>query len=259
MIRLDGINYEVAFLEGNRELNPNNVKAHQESLKKFGTNFNALSYIQGDAEGLNGKKIMDVETGEEVPEEKKGDYIVVLDGQHRFKAALELEKSNLFDLANLKWAKVVVPQGRTIEDVLIEINTVGQKWKGTDFIAGHILRNPDEPVGRFAYELSKQGVSAKTINKYLFFNDRFSWGKISEDGLATAKVNLDRAKTIWSVVCTFPEKVRKQSHIIDKIINEGNWENTLDRVKAITEEDKKKLGKIKKIGELKNATLELIH
>lgn len=248
------VQYEVAFLEGNRKLIPNNVKAQMESLKKFGTNFNALTYIKGDA--ANGKKIVDVETGEEVPEENKSSYIVVLDGQHRYKAALELAKSYQFDLSNLKWTEAVIPEDKTIEDVLIEINTVGQKWKGTDYITGYNLRNPDEPVGKFARELANYGLSGKTINKYLFFCDKFNWGK--EDNLVTDKANLERAKDIWEVVSTFPDKVKKQSYIIDKIISEGSWRETLNRVRDITNEDKLELGKIKNLKELKAATLKLL-
>lgn len=254
MVHINGIHYEVAFLEGNRKLNPNNVKAQMESLKKFGTNFNALTYIKGDA--AKGKNIVDVETGEEVPKEKRSSYIVVLDGQHRYKAALELSKSKQFDLSNLKWTEAVIPEGSTIEDVLIEINTVGQKWKGTDYITGYNLRNPDEPVGTFARELANYGLSGKTINKYLFFCDKFNWGK--EDNLVTDKANLERAKDIWEVVSTFPDKVKKQSYIIDKIISEGSWRETLNRVRDITDDDKLKLGKIKNLKELKAATLELL-
>lgn len=246
--------HKVAFLEGNRKLNPNNVKALKESLKKFGSNLNALTYIK--AEDLKGRKIIDVEIGEEVPEGSRGGYIVVLDGQHRYKAALELSKSGEFNLDNLKWSEVDVPEGKTIEDVLIEINTVGQKWKGTDYITGYCLRNPDEPVGKFAKELADEGLSGKTINKYLFFIDKFNWA--TESNLVTDKANLERAKDIWHVVSTFPDKVKKQSYIIDVIISEGSWKETLERVKAISDNDKQRLGKIKKLKELKEATLKLL-
>lgn len=254
MIKINGNNYQVAFLEGNRKLNANNVKALRESLKKFGRNLNALTYIK--AEDLKDRKIVDVETGEEVLNENRSSYIVVVDGQHRYKAALELSKSYQFNLDNLKWAEVEVPEGKTIEDVLIEINTVGQKWKGAEFITGYCLMNPDEPVGKFAKELADEGLSGKTINKYLFFIDKFNWAK--ESNLVTAKADLERAKAIWLVVSTFPDKVRKQSYIIDVIISEGSWKETLERVKAITDDNKQRLGKIKKLAELKAATLELL-
>lgn len=255
MVTINNNQWQVAFLEGNRKLNPNNVKALKESLKKFGSNLNALTYIK--AEGLKGRKIIDVETGEEVPEESRGSYVVVLDGQHRYKAALELSKSDEFNLDNLKWSEVVVPEGKAIEDVLIEINTVGQKWRGTDYIAGYCLKNPNEPVGKFAYELAKQGVSGKTVNKYLFFTDKFNWGK-EADSIAD-KANLERAKAIWDVVSTFPDKVKRQSYIIDVIISEGSWKETLERVKAISDDDKQRLGKIKKLKELKDTILELLN
>ena len=246
---------QVAFLEGNRKLNTNNVKALKESLKKFGRNLNALSYIKGDAEQLKGRKIIDVETGEEVPEENKCSYRVVLDGQHRYMAALELSKSGEFNLEDLKWTEVTVPEGKTIEDVLLEINTVGQKWRGTDYIAGYCLKNPDEPVGEFAYKLAKQGVSGKTINKYLFFEDKVNWGK-EGDSIAN-RAKLDRAKAIWDVVSTFPDKVKRQGYIIDEIIHKGSWEKSLEWLKELPEDDKQKLGKIKTLKGLKEAIKNL--
>lgn len=241
MIQIKENQYKVAFFVGNRVINTNNVKKHKESLLEYGKNLIALTYIKGDDDALKGKMIVDAVDGTKIPEESKAQYVVVVDGQHRFLAAKELADENKFELANLVWDEVVIPEGKTVEDVLTEINTVGQKWRGTDHIAGYALRHPEDETVKFAQSLGNNGLSSKTINKYLFFNDRFNWGKVNEEDLKGA--NVERAKKIWEVVETFPKKVKQSSLIIDYIISSGQWVEVLDKVAAITEEDKKTMDK----------------
>lgn len=254
-IHINGSEYGVAFFEANRNINPNNVKSHKKSLKECG-NLTPLTYIKADAEQMKDKKIVDATDGSEVAEDQLTNYIVVVDGQHRYKAARELEEEGNFDMDALTWSEVNVPEGKTVEDVLVEINSVGQKWKGNDYVAGYALRHNGNEIVCFAKELADEGVTSKTINKYLFFNEKFSWANPDEEKLK--KANLARAKQIWNVVKTFPKNVKTKSCIIDDIIAEGNWNATLDKVKGITDEDKEKLGKIKKVQELKVAYEKLM-
>ena len=141
---------KIAFVDGNRAINENNVEKHVESLKEFGKNLVPLLYV--DATEVGNRKIFDAITDEEVKPEQYGDYNVVLDGQHRFKAALRLadsDEANGFTLDNLKWEKVDL-NGKSFEDILIEVNTRTQPWKGADYINGCILHEPDNEVFRFA-------------------------------------------------------------------------------------------------------------
>lgn len=54
---VDGNNFCVAFLEGNRKINPNNVKKMEKSLKKFGQNILPMVYVKADDARLNGRKL----------------------------------------------------------------------------------------------------------------------------------------------------------------------------------------------------------
>lgn len=249
-IKVNETEFGVAFFEANRSINPNNVKNHKKSLKECG-NLTPLTFIKANAEQMKGKKIVDATDGSEVTENQLSNYIVVVDGQHRYKAARELEKEGNFDMDALTWSEVKVPEGKIVEDVLVEINSVGQKWKGNDYVAGYALRHNGDEIVSFAKELANEGVPSKTINKYLFFKEKFCWANPDEDELK--KANLDRAKQIWGEVKTFPKNVKIKSYIIDDIIAEGDWNTTLDKVKGITDEDKEELGKIKKVQELKDA------
>lgn len=256
---VDGNNFGVAFLEGNRNINPNNVKKMEVSLKEFGKNLMPMVYIKADDARLNGRKLKDAIDGTTVEEGNRANYIVVLDGQHRFAAAVKMEKEG-FDTSKLLWEELKLDKNKTIEEALIEINSVGQMWKGTDYISGLALRQPENEIVQFAKELSDFGVKAKTINKYLLFEDKFSWAKPDAD-VITKKADLDRAKKIWAVVKQFPDKVNKESIIIDYIMKAGginHWEDELKKVADVREELDTKLRnlKVKAAKELLRDTLE---
>jgi len=233
---------KVAFVDGNRAINENNVGKHVMSLKEFGRNLVPFLYV--DAVEVSDRRLFDAVTDEEIKQEHYGEYIVMIDGQHRFKAALRLadsDESNGFTLDCLKWEKVEL-NGKSFEDILIEVNTRTQPWKGSDYINGCILHEPDNEVFRFAKELTDLGISAKTVNKYLFFDERMSWSNVMSDSSKMKEANLDRAKKIWDIVKKFPERIRKRSTIIDYVMDNGgkaHWEVELEKIKALTDRQRK--------------------
>jgi hypothetical protein len=245
---------KVAFVDGNRAINENNVKKHMTSLEKFGKNLVRLLYV--DANDVEGYDIHDADTDEMVKKENYGDYIVVLDGQHRFKAAMRLaaDETKNFTLDNLRWDKVEL-DGHSFQDVLIEVNTRTQPWKGSDYISGCVLNNPQNEIALFAKEVTSKGASAKTVNKYIFFEDKFSWANAMKDEEVLKKADLQRAKEIWNVVTTFPESIVKKSLVIDRIKDKGGkgyWKQELDKVVKLTDEQKKTLGDIKVVSTQKS-------
>lgn len=243
---INGSQFGVAFIDGNRSINPNNVKKMKKSLKEFGKNLMPMVYIKADDARLNDRKLKDAVDGTTVEEGYRANYIVVLDGQHRFTAAVKMEEEG-FDTSKLLWEELKLDKNKTIEEALIEINSVGQMWKGTDYISGLALRQPENEIVQFAKELSDFGVSAKTINKYLLFEDKFSWAKPDWD-VIKKKADLDRAKKIWDVVKQFPNKVNKESIIIDYIMKAGgikHWEDELKNVANVGKDLDTKLRNLK--------------
>lgn len=248
---------KIAFIDGNRAINKNNVKKHVESFKKFGKNLVPLLYVE--ATDVVGHTLYDAESGEVVAPESYSEYWVVLDGQHRYKAAQELaasEDANGFTLDALWWEKVNL-DGKSFEDVLIEVNSRTQPWKGADYICGCVLQHPENEVAQFAQELVKQGVSGKTITKYLFFNDKFKWADAVVNVDAMTGANVRRAREIWEVVKKFPLIMRKSPIIIDLIIRNGNWQEDLRKIDALTEEQKVSFEKLKQ-GQLKDKLDQLL-
>jgi hypothetical protein len=161
-------------------------------------------------------------------------------------AALQLtnsEDKKGFTLDNLLWQKVNL-DGKSFQNVLIEVNTRTQPWKGSDYIGGCFLNAPDNEVAQFAKSLTDQGISSKTVNKYIFLNGRFSWSAAMKDTTELDKADINRAKSIWKVVETFPDKIKKRSVIIDYIIEAGgrnHWKEELKRIRAISDKDKNSL------------------
>lgn len=234
--KVNGSEFGVAFIEGNRNISTNNVKKMKDSLKEFGKNLMPMVYIKADDARLDGRKLKDAVDGTTVEEDNRASYIVVLDGQHRFTAAVKMEEEG-FDTSKLLWEELKLDKNKTIEEALIEINSVGQMWKGTDYISGLALRQPENEIVQFAKELSDFGVSAKTINKYLLFEDKFSWAK-PDWGIIKEKADLDRAKKIWAVVKQFPDKVSKESIIIDYIMKAGGTKHWEEDLKAVADAHK---------------------
>ena len=251
-IKIEAEVKKVAFVDGNRAINENNVKKHVESLKEFGGNLVPMLYVE--ASEIKDHSLYDACTGSPITSEDYKDYIVILDGQHRYKAALALEGSadnNDFEINNLKWKKVNL-QGKSFQDVLIEVNTRTQPWKGNDYINGCVLNDPTNEVAVFAKELTECGVSAKTINKYIFLNERFSWSAAMKDASLLNQADIKRAKEIWGVVKTFPKKMWKRSTVIDYILSAGgtnHWKEELDKIKALSDDDRNSFDK-KKVSQL---------
>lgn len=251
---------KVAFVDGNRAINENNVKKHMVSLEKFGKNLVRLLYV--DANDVEGYEIHDAATDEIVKKENYGDYIVILDGQHRFKAAMKLaaDESKEFTLNNLRWDKVEL-DGHSFQDVLIEVNTRTQPWKGSDYISGCVLNNPQNEIALFAKEVTGKGASAKTVNKYIFFEDKFSWSEAMKDVKLLEKADLSRAQRIWDVVKTYPDSIIKKSLIIDHIKDGAGkkyWEQELTKVANLSDEQKQSLESIKGATSQKEAFEEMI-
>ena len=241
---------KVAFVAENRNIDKNNVKKKIASFKKFGRNIVPLLYV--DAVDVANSNLIDAITKKTIEPKDYVNYIAALDGQHRYIAATELENSedaNGFTTDNLIWAKIEIPQGMSFVDVLVEVNNVTSKWKGADYISGCVLKNPDDK-SLFASRLNKLGVSAKTVNKYLFFSEKAQWARImasktdEEREKYYANADIERAKAIWTVVETFPDNVQTSSVIIDYIKDNGgvnHWKEELVSVSKLTDKQKAEL------------------
>lgn len=249
---------KVAFVGGNRAINKNNVKRQLASLKKFHRNITPLLYVE--AGEIEGYRIYEAGTDNQIAPCDFSDYIVILDGQHRFMAAKQLassEDAGGFTLDDLLWQRIELKDD-SFTDILTEVNTVTTKWSGADYISGCIFQNPNDAILQFANELTHLGVPSKTVNKYLFLKEKFSWAKVmkTEDEnvrsqlFSNSNADLDRAKEIWDFVKTFPENVITTSVVIDYILSKGGtryWRNEFENMKTLKNKEQLKDLKGKKL------------
>ena len=84
---------KVARLVANRDLDPKNVKQKKESLKKCGVLTPAV-IVNGNKAVEQDLEIVDFITGEVISKEDAHKYIVLVEGNHRYQAHLELLKAN---------------------------------------------------------------------------------------------------------------------------------------------------------------------
>lgn len=169
---------KVARLKGNREFDPKNVKMMMESMKKCGLLGIAI-IIDGKKAIEDGLEIIDFETGEVVSKEDANLYIVLVDGNHRYKAHLELLKANEKLEEKQRYneefnVKYLSSNKMSIMRMLAEMNICTQPWKTRDIVGGAEIINKDN-CPRLLSEINKlmkNGYSLNAASLWLTFNSK---------------------------------------------------------------------------------------
>ena len=168
---------KIARLVANRELDPKIVKKKKESLKQFGLLSPAI-IIDGSKSIEEDLEIMDFETGEDISKEDASQYIVLVEGNHRYKAHLELLEANAKLEEEQKYKKeffVIYSLGDNVPTMkmLAEINVCTNKWKTRDIVKGATAINKDCP--KLLLEINKlmgQGYSLNAASLWFTFNKK---------------------------------------------------------------------------------------
>ncbi len=167
---------KVAMLNANRNLNGKNVKKLVRSFLKYGQIQPAMicDATKADEDNL---EVVDFETGDTITGEALKEYVVILDGQHRYQAYLNLRKGK--KIGNGKDAKEVKYEGdffvyypinesASIFAVLAEMNQVVTAWNGNDFTkcAATLVEKPNPMIQALA-ELAAKGINSSSAGKWL--------------------------------------------------------------------------------------------
>lgn len=156
-IKSEGIN--VCFIKGNRQVSNKNVKSKTTSIDKYGI-LVPLMYVKGTKAVKDGCSLM-TSDGKPISSEEADKYIVIVDGQHRYSAAIEKSVSDEEIYLFESYAKA------TTKELLAEANVEVEKWKGEDYIAGATLAKPEDELLQFANSLSLRGFPISTISLIL--------------------------------------------------------------------------------------------
>lgn len=160
---LEADGFSVAFVAGNRSINEKNIKSKKSSFEEFKCNLVPLLYVSGEKAVKDGCTLVDSRTLEPISDSLAGIYIVVIDGQHRFQAAMESELSH---------EKIYMYEDYSDADtkkLLATSNVDSFPWNASDFIGGAVLFNPENEMANFAKELTDLGYPSSTISHILCF------------------------------------------------------------------------------------------
>lgn len=172
---------KVAKLAGNRDFKVKIIKQKQQSLKETGLLIPAVIVPASKAieEGLD---IMDFQTDEAVSPENAGQYVVLVDANHRYKAHLENKKEGQ-EYNKDFYFMYPLNEGLSVTKMLSEINIATNPWSAADYGKGAALVNKDIeiPMLKAINELTAKGYSLSTASKWLTFT-----GKINKEVMAKA-------------------------------------------------------------------------
>lgn len=162
---------EIAFIKGNRDIAKGNVNSKVKSLSECKMNLVPMMVVEGKKAVDDGCSLVSPD-GADITNDDAEKCLVIVDGQHRYKAAMKLleeEKDN--DEKTITDDSIhffLDYSGRNTKELLAVTNIESYKWKAEDYAKGAVLYKPDDKVAKFANEYLEKGISISTISIYLF-------------------------------------------------------------------------------------------
>lgn len=242
---------KIGRLSLNRRLNPSNVKAKMKSIKKEGQLYPAMM-----VDYVKDLDVVDFETGEKVDD---NNYVVLLDGNHRYEAYLELKKKGV-DVGEFYFIYSLNPS-LPIQEQISEINVATNPWKGVDYINGVLMKGNDSKLMKEMDKLAKDGYSLSAASKWLTFSEVKKEKLVAimngkTDGITTNDVDIDnRMKLLDTTKAKLGDKLTKGKAVIDWIINKYKGTNDADKpsfidnmigkINSLTDDDCKEIQSFK--------------
>lgn len=221
--------YIIAKLKANRTIKDKSVRAKMKSLKKYGQLIPA-TYVTGAEATEQGLELINFFTEKELESEEYEKAIVIIDGQHRLKAHINLLKEKPAE-GEEKYNKdyVLMPTlnpEAAISNQLCEINSITTPWDGSDF--GHaaitMIDSEEElPALEYVAELTGKGCSLPAASVYATFTDKINKSVLiraidgSINDILKEQTNLEYGKKIRTAV----EKVFDESFVNGRLL--PNW------------------------------------
>ena len=237
---------DVAFILGNRPTSKKNLKQKEKSLKEFGMNLTPLVYINGEEVISNGEgqvHLANPITGEPIKDEDASNYVVIIDGQHRYEAALSvnLDKHNIILMKDYS--------GIGAQNLIARINNETCPWVASEWAFGAHMFNPDNEVATFASNLAKEGYKSTTIGLILYFRKgvlgKKAFSDIMNGGNAEVGYDIERAKAFLAAARgKFDDKFIMKRYLIDVVsdlcIGE-DYKLVLNAIGKLTKDNVKKI------------------
>lgn len=242
IISINDLGKKVAFVNGNRAINKKNLKQKMDSIKECGQ-LTPIIIVDGEEAAKEGLILVDCKTKNEVPANEVTNYVVDIEGQHRYTAIMELRRLDEKNSSSFAPTDIIAmyaqnPKGVTIKKLISELNRTSVVWDGKDYITGAALCNPNNELLQYAKELADMksvkandnlptnGYPVSTISKLVTFGTGLDKAKLATcmdegtDNLPTS--NIERAKKILETATNvgFEHKYLAHKYFIDWFIDE---------------------------------------
>lgn len=184
----------IAFVYGNRDIAAKNKNNKKSSLIECSMNLVPMLLVEGKKAVEDGCKLMNP-NGEEIPDNAADSYYVVVDGQHRYTAAMELMKD-----AEKKDEEPAITDeqlyfyldysGRNTKELLSITNIESAKWAATDYAKGAVLLNPADELIQFINKYAQKKMPISVISIYLYGKKDTLTNKHLAASLSTGKLDI---------------------------------------------------------------------
>lgn len=244
IITLSKLCKKVAFVKGNRAISKKNLSQKIASIKENGQLMPVI-VVEGKAASDEGLVLVDCSTNEEIASNEVANYIVIIEGQHRYTAITMLQQEDIAKGTNYAPADIMVmyalnPKGKSVKKLISELNRTSIIWDGKDYVTGAALCNPTNELLEFAKELvdlksikagdklPNSGYPISSISKYLTFGsllDKDKLAKCMDEGTeCLPSANIPRAMKILETArkVGFKDNYLSHKYFIDWIIDECN-------------------------------------
>jgi hypothetical protein len=237
----------VAYIKGNRVLNPKNVAQKVKSLEFMGGTVTPLMYVNGEDATAEGLELVNAVTGE--PINDASNCIVIIDGQHRFAA---FNKSGKVDANKMQMQHCDCPKG--IMKTLKAMNGDCTPWNGSDVMGACHLTHPDNSLLALAADMAGKGYPVSTVSLVLCWKgslkkDHF-FNALTNGGELGVTCNIERAeKFLTAARAKFDDKVIKKKYLISAVIalsNEITANSAIDLINKLSQQEVNRISEMKR-------------
>ena len=170
----------IARLEANRDFNTKAVNDKKKSLLDKGQLVPAIMVEATDAIKA-GLRVVEFDTNEEIKLEEADKYVVLLDGNHRYKAHKTLLETKKDVYKKDFYVMYTLQPEVAIAQSLAEINISTTPWKGADYVKGVLLMLEEEenvPVLDAIGKLTSNGYSLDAASKWILMGGGITKGAL---------------------------------------------------------------------------------
>lgn len=208
ILTINELGKKVARLVNNRNMEAKAVKAKATSLSEKSQLIPAV-VVDAEAAVDEGLDVVDFQSGEEINANDLKNYVVLVDGNHRYQAHLNLlaaAKTGKAEYAGEFWVMYPFSEELTVVDMLTELNIATNPWKGGDYgKCAAIVLGENAPEGVKAMnELIGKGCNLATASLWIAFTKEITKAvmvkamrKVETAGSLTNSHNIQRGLKLY--------------------------------------------------------------